>query len=112
MVIRKYELWQDESINTDCCICGNDTRDLVLDFGNYKTTICEECLDNLIEQAENCKSVYSCRHCKYKERGHYPGPIYKCTCEKSKIFNQDIGYYQLGCECFEKRKEMNNVSNN
>lgn len=101
--IREYESWHDENINNECCVCYYDTKDFVLDFGNYKTTVCKGCLDQLIKKIEECKKINFCRDCKYRNTENYQYSGFKCSCEKSARFTHCLDYYERGCDHFEEK---------
>ena len=101
MEIRRYEEWCDEHMNTDCCVCGDSNCDFVLDFGNYKTTVCEECIDRLAKELLDCKKIKICRHCKYRGPFDSFRMACECLCEKSARFKEPVFYQDDGCKNFE-----------
>ena len=102
MKIRLYESWQDENMNRDCCVCDIEPGLFVIDFGNYKTMICEKCVDRFIDKLQKCKKTKICGHCKYRK----PSVLgYKCSCGKSNVFNCYVNYGVKGCGYFESKGE-------
>ena len=104
MEIRLYESWQDENMDTDCCECNTVPGLFVMDFGNYKTTVCENCIDDLIHKLEECKKFKICGYCNHRKR---LGFSFKCSCGKSKNWNQEACYYEKACEYFKREGEDN-----
>lgn len=100
MEIRLYEEWCDENINTDCCVCGDSTQAFVIDFKNYKTTICDDCIQTLIDKLEDCKNMKVCRKCEYRV---LKGFCFICSCETSKNFNECKSFNDVGCDRFKRR---------
>lgn len=99
MKIRVYEEWQDENMNSDCCVCNDEPGIFVIDFGNYKTTLCEKCIDRFIDELQKCKKVKICGHCKYRNEPEFG---FKCTCEKTNMFNYHVAYTDYACKHFER----------
>lgn len=105
MDIRTYNYWSDDNINHDCCICDRYSKEFVLDFGNYKTTICKGCLEELINKAQKAQKTMFCRECKYRQVQKPYSEWFKCSCEKSKKYDCDADYLDVACECFEDKGE-------
>ena len=97
MEIRLYESWQDENMNRDCCVCDIEPGTFVIDFGNYKTMICEKCVDRFIDELQKCKKTKICGSCKYRKQ---LGFGFKCSCSESKNFNDYANYTDKGCDHF------------
>lgn len=103
MEIREFD-YTDENMINDCCICGGSTADYVIDFKNFKTTLCKECIDNFIQQLQQAKQQKFCRECSYKKRkGEDDFCWFICGCSKSKKFNWSVSANEWACNHFNER---------
>ena len=85
---REYD-YRDEDLDCDCCVCDCGTKDFVIDFGRYKTTVCQECLKFIIEKIKKSKEVKFCRNCKHaKLTGGYVNYL-KCEINDIEIIRAD-----------------------
>lgn len=96
--IREYN-YKDENLDCDCCVCDRYTKDFVIDFGRYKTTVCEECLKFIVNKMRKSTEIKFCRDCKYaKWTGGYVNYL---KCEKNDI---EIVSNDRACNIFKEKK--------
>ena len=95
---REYD-YRDEDLDCECCVCDSETRDFVIDFGRYKTTVCQKCLDFITNQIEKSKKVKFCRDCKYAKLTNNYITYLKCE-----INNIEISSKDRACTNFKEKK--------
>lgn len=103
MKIREFN-YTDENMINDCCICGEQTADYVIDFNNFKVTLCKYCIDKFIQELQQAKQQKFCRECSYKKRnGKDDFYWFTCGCSESKEFGCSLLSNQWACKYFNEK---------
>ena len=102
MKIREFN-YTDDNMDNDCCICDEQTADYVIDFNNFKVTLCKQCIDNFMQKLQQAKQQKFCRECSYRKRkGEGDFCWFVCNCPKSKEFDCPISTNKCACEYFKE----------
>lgn len=105
MNIREHNNYDDHLNCVDCDIPINYVGGgVVVDVGNFRFGICENCIDDFIHNVNEIKDklLHQCRHCHF-----YKIDPNGCDCDYICTFHNKVAYSTGTCGNFQKKDHTN-----